>query len=141
MKFQACSSCSVDANSLLSCPRIANKHKCAFICFESRSLLLPEMEEEEAQPPLPHCCLRRLQEVPLPRFLLSPLPGSLLQCCGKVGKARVHGPAAPPAQLLAQPDPALEGLKRRWTLSSLESLTTGWRCSSRCWEINEDQAI
>lgn len=119
MESQACSSCSVDASSLPSCPRIASKHKCAFICFEFCSLLLPKMEEEEAQPPLPHCCLRTLRKF-LSQVSFSVLShGVILQCCGQVGKARMQAPLplqprCLPSQILLRRGSSEGGLRAHW---------------------------
>lgn len=61
------------------------------------------MEEEEAQPPLPHCCLRKLRKFLSQVFFSVLFRGVILQCCGKVGKARRQAPLPlSPAACLAR---------------------------------------
>lgn len=82
------------------------------------------------------------QEVPFSSFLFNPLPALRLLAVlwPEVGKPGVHAPQVLPAGPF-QPDPAQEGFKQRWILSSPDSLTTGWRCRSGCREADKSQVI
>lgn len=96
-------------------------------------------KRKEAQP-LPSPLL--LEKTPGSSFLKfsfqsSPALSPFAVLWQEVGRARMHGPAAQPAQ----PGPAQEELKQRWTPSSPDSWMTGQRCCSRRWETAEAQAI